>query len=233
MRNIILQHFDGEMRPLDYESQWNIMDYADTIDADYRLVEGKPFRENLTNACQKVHMIHEEFDEWDNVLMLDIDMFRPEAMRLNIFDQPGIGLYADVQQNLHRRLIQWYPMLGSMDTPYWGGAIYKMDRITRQTLRKQLGGNEGWMQNFNKPYNYEDEGIMHVLAMRSGMKFKEPYLDRKWCQCSFLPNPERAGFIHVRTKVTPQGPKREKILNWKELVDKKILGAYKPHDSDA
>ena len=184
MRNLILQHFDGEMRPLDYESQWNIMDYADMIDADYKLVLGKPFRENLTNACQKVHMIHEEFDEWDNVLMLDIDMFRPEAMRLNIFDQPGIGLYADVQQNLHRRLIQWYPMLGSMDTPYWGGAIYKMDRITRQTLRKQLGGNEGWMQNFNKPYNYEDEGIMHVLAMRSGMKFKEPYLDRKWCQCS-------------------------------------------------
>jgi len=234
MRNIILQHFDGEMRPLDYESQWNIMDYADMINADYKLVLGKPFRENLTNACQKVHMIHEEFDEWDNVLMLDIDMFRPEAMRLNIFDQPGIGLYADVQQNLHRRLIQWYPMLGSMDTPYWGGAIYKMDRITRQTLRKQLGGNEGWMQNFNKPYNYEDEGIMHVLAMRSGMKFKEPYLDRKWCQCSFLPNPERAGFIHVRTKITPQGPKREKILNWQDLVEKKIIGAYKPlRDSDA
>ena len=233
MRNIILQHFDGEMRPLDHESMWNIMDYADMVNADYKLVLGKPFRENLTNACQKVHMIHEEFDEWDNVLMLDIDMFRPEAMTLNIFDQPGIGLYADVQQNLHRRLIQWYPMLGSMDAPYWGGAIYKMDRLTRQTLRKQLGGNEGWMQNFNKPYNYEDEGIMHVLAMRSGMKFKEPYLDRKWCQCSFLPNPEKAGFIHVRTKITPQGPKREKILNWKELVDKKIIGAYRPHDSDA
>ena len=158
MRNIILQHFDGEMRPLDYESMWNIMDYADMVDADYKLVLGKPFRENLTNACQKVHMLHEEFDDYDNVLMLDIDMFRPEAMRLNVFDQPGIGLYADVQQNLHRRLIQWYPMLGSMDAPYWGGAIYKMDRLTRQTLRKQLGGNEGWMQNFNKPYNYDTNG---------------------------------------------------------------------------
>ena len=47
MRNLILQHFDGEMRPLDYESQWNIMDYADMIDADYRLITGKPFRKNL------------------------------------------------------------------------------------------------------------------------------------------------------------------------------------------
>jgi hypothetical protein len=100
-----------------------------------------------------------------------------------------------------------------------------MDRHTRQTLRKQLGGNEGWMQNFNKPYNYEDEGIMHVLAFRSGFKTENPYMDQKWCQCSFLPNPENAGFIHVRTKITPQGPKQDKILNWQNLVDKKILSA--------
>ena len=85
MRNIILQHFDGELRPLDYQSQWNIMDYADMIDADYKLIRGKPFRQNLTNACQKVHIIHEEFDEWDNVLMLDIDMFRPRNMSVNVF----------------------------------------------------------------------------------------------------------------------------------------------------
>ena len=87
MRNLILQHFDGEMRPLDYESQWNIMDYADMIDADYRLITGKPFRKNLTNACQKVHMLHEEFDDWDNVLMLDIDMFRPANMNINVFNE--------------------------------------------------------------------------------------------------------------------------------------------------
>ena len=213
MRNLILQHFDGEMRPLDYESQWNIMDYADMIDADYKLVLGKPFRQNLTNACQKVHMIHEEFDDWDNVLMLDIDMFRPTNMNINVFEERGIGLYASVQQNLHRRLVQWHPMLASMNAPYWGGAIYKMDRCTRQTLRKQLGGNEGWMQNF--------------------IKTQHPYMDQKWCQCSFLPNPENAGFIHVRTKITPQGPKQDKILNWQNLVDRKILSAYKPLDSNA
>ena len=117
MRNLILQHFDGELRPLDYESQWNIMDYADMIDADYKLIRGKPFRQNLTNACQKVHMIHEEFDEWDNVLMLDIDMFRPRNMSINVFEEKGIGLYASVQQNLHRRLVQWHPMLASMNAP--------------------------------------------------------------------------------------------------------------------
>ena len=56
---------------------------------------------------------------------------------------------------------------------------------------------------------------------------------QKWCQCSFLPNPENAGFIHVRTKITPQGPKQDKMLNWQNLVDRKILSAYKPMDSNA
>ena len=65
------------------------MDYADMIDADYKLIRGKPFRQNLTNACQKVHMIDEEFDEWDNVLMLDIDMFRPRNMSANVFEEKG------------------------------------------------------------------------------------------------------------------------------------------------
>ena len=230
MRNIILQHFNGKLRQLDYESQYNIMDYADMINADYKLVEGKPFRENLTNACQKIHMLHEEFDDWDNVLMLAIDMFRPKNMSTNIFEEKGIGLYAPIQQHLHRRLVQWHPMLASMDAPYWGGAIYKMDRHTRKTLRKQLGDNEGWMLNFNK--DYEDEAIMHVLAFRSGIKLQYPYMDQKWCQCSFLPNPETAGFIHVRTKIRPNGPEQAKILNWKKLVDEGVLSSYR-RDSNA
>ena len=99
--NIILQHFDGELRELDELSMSNIKDYATMVNADYQLVRGKPFRSHLTSPCQKVFMLDEIWDKYDNVLMLDIDMFRPEAMRLNVFDQPGIGLYADVQQNLH------------------------------------------------------------------------------------------------------------------------------------
>ena len=49
-----------------------------------------------------------------------------------------------------------------------GGAIYKMDKKTRQKLRKELGGNEGWMLNYNQLYHFEDEGIMHTLAFKSG-----------------------------------------------------------------
>jgi hypothetical protein len=221
--NIILQHFDGELRELDHLSIQNIKQYAQMIGAEYELVKGKPFNQNLTAPCQKVYMIAKEFDAYDDVLMLDIDMFAPKDMTENIFDLPGVGLYYTVQQRLHKQLVQLYPMLGNINAPYWGGAIYKMDRTLRQRLRGGLNTNQSWMLKFNKLYHFEDEGIMHVLANRAGIKPEGTYLDPKWCQCSFLPNPEKAGFIHIRTKITPQGPKREKIQNYHDLVNKGIL----------
>ena len=72
--NIILQHFDGELRELDKLSVENIKKYAERINVDYRLVTGKPFSKNLTNPCQKVHCISHEWDDYDEVLMLDPDM---------------------------------------------------------------------------------------------------------------------------------------------------------------
>lgn len=223
MNNIILQHFDGALRELDKLSIANIQSYAEMVGAEYHLITGKPFRKHLTSPCQKVYMIDEKWDEYDDVLMLDIDMFAPKGMNINIFEESGIGLYEVVQQRLHKQIAQIYPLNASQMYPYWGGAIYKMSRDMRVQLRSGLGGNEAWMQNYNKLYHFEDEGIMHTLAVNSNFKPKNPYLDKKWCQCSFLPNPEQAGFIHIRTKITPQGPKREKIENYQELVNKGIL----------
>ncbi len=225
MKNLIMQHFDGDLRELDKLSIENIKKYAKMVGAEYKLIRGKPFRKHLTAPCQKVHLIDEKWDDYNQVLMLDIDMFAPKEMKTNVFEELGVGLYAEVQQRLHRNIVNMYPLISSSDTPYWGGAIYKMDKSLRKTLRKQLGGNESWMSNYNKLYHFEDEGIFHTLAYKSNLKMKrqDAYMDRKWCQCSFLPNPENAGFIHVRTKITPQGPKREKIENYKALVKKGII----------
>jgi hypothetical protein len=223
MKNLILQHFDGELRELDKLSIGNIQQYAELVGAEYKLITGRPFRGYLTAPCQKVHMLSEEFDEYDNVLMLDIDMFAPIGMNINIFEQKGVGLYEDVQKRLHRQLVENYYPLGSHSAPYWGGAIYKMSKPMRQALRTGFKTNDSWMLKFNQPYHFEDEGIMHVLAYRAGFLSDGMYLNKKWCQCSFLPNPEKAGFIHIRTKVTPQGPKREKIENYNALVEAGIL----------
>lgn len=224
MTNIILQHFDGELRELDKLSIENIQRYADFVGADYKLIRGKPFRENLTAPCQKLYMIDGIFDLYDQVLMLDIDMFAPKNMTDNVFDEDGVGLYHTVQQRLHRQIAEMYPMLASKSAPYWGGAIYKMPRLMRQMFRNELAkSNDAWMNKFNKLYHFEDEGIMHVLANRTGISVKSQYLDPKWCQCSFLPDPHKAGFIHIRTKITPSGPKREKIENYNALVEAGII----------
>lgn len=225
MDNIILQHFDGDLRELDKLSIENIKKYADLVGAEYRLIRGKPFNKFLTSPCQKVHMINEEFDDYDQVLMLDIDMFAPVGMKIDIFKEAGVGLYAEVQKRLHRNIVRMYPLVSSFDKPYWGGAIYKMDRKTRQQLRSVVDPNAGWLKNYNKAYHFEDEGIFHTLSVLSNLRLKpeEKYLHRKWCQCSFLPNPEMAGFIHIRTKITPNGPKREKIENYRSLVESGIL----------
>ena len=219
-KNIILQHFDGKLRELDELSIENIKKYSDMVGADYELVRGKPFRENLTNACQKVYMLDSIYDKYDKVLMVDIDMFAPKNMFTNVFKVPGIGMYNVTQQMLHRKIAG---LGGSMLYPYWGGAIYKMDLKTRIILREQLGGDESWMEKFNEAYHFEDEGIMHILAKKANFQSEESYIHNKWCQCSFLPNPEKAGFIHIRTKITPQGPKREKIENYYDLKMKGIL----------
>ena len=221
MSNIILQHFNGDLRPLDKASIANIKEYAKRIGADYELITGRPFRKHLTDPCQKVYMIDEKWDEYDDVLMLDIDMFATKNCP-NVFEAIGCGLYNPIQQRLHERLVQNFK--GSAISPYWGGAIYKFSKFRRQTLRHGLGGNEDWMEHFNQPYHYEDEGIIHHLSQSADLMFtRDDIMDPRWCYDNYLPNPAGAFMIHVRTKIAPQGPKREKYENYMGLVEQGIL----------
>jgi len=201
----------------------NIKKYAELVGAEYRLITGKPFRGHMTSPCQKVHMLNEEFDEYDDVLMLDIDMFTPKGMKDNVFESPGIGLHGKIQAILLRKLVEQHPMITSIKFPYWGGAIYKMNRECRQQLRKGLSGNHSWLETYNRKWNFEDEGIMHTLAFMTNYSPKSPYLDEKWCHDSYAPGQEKAGFIHIRTKITPRGPEQEKIANLRALQKAGII----------
>ena len=210
MRNIILQHFTGKLRTLDKLSVENISAYAERIGVEYQFVEGQVFREHLTPPCQKVHILDEKWDEYDDVLMLDIDMFVTKNLRLNVFKAEGVGFAAGaIQKSLKNRLVSE----GRIDenTGYWGGAFYKLTREQRQKLRSAIPDNDEWMDRYNQPYKYEAEGIISELFYRSKCEWKDA--DPMWQQDSYLPN-HQAGMIHVRTKITPQGPKREKIENF-------------------
>lgn len=220
MKNIILQHYDGELGELEELSVENISAYASMINADYRLVTGKPFREHLTGPCQKACVINEEWDEYDNVLMLDIDVFVRKNLTENVFNVKGNGIHGKWQAKLKKKLIKFKRL--TFEDPYWAGSIYKFNREERQLLRSAMPESDTWMEAYNKAYIFEDEGILSELA--SQVHFPAVYMDYAWNQCSYLPKPENAKMIHMRTKLSgvlngtwENGGKRPKIENYYEL----------------
>ena len=223
MKNILLQHYTGEMGELENLSVANMTAYAFQCNADYRLLRGNVFRSWLTPPCQKIYMLDEIFDEYDMVIMVDIDMFIRKGLIENIFtDVEGVGLFTDFTSKVFKKLRKKIPKLTNPDYPYWGGAIYRLDRNLRQRLRQHIHEDE--IMQFDN--HFQDEGIMHRLATLA--KVEKSRIDEKWCYGSYLPNPENAAMIHVRTKITPdtifrRGKKREKIKNYESLKDQGII----------
>jgi len=221
-KNIILQHYTGQLGELEELSKANMEAYAKFCDADYHLVRGNVFRKHLSAPCQKMIMLDEQFDEYDTVVMIDIDMFTRKGMKKNIFtDDTGIGRHHGIQKSLVQNLARRFPLLGNPKYPYWGGSVYRLSREVRQRLRKEMVDSE--MNMFHN--NYEDEGIMHRLAVRANMKVDEnTYLDRDmWNRSSFEENVSEGHIIHIRPKVKQGGPKRPKIENYRDLVKRGIL----------
>jgi predicted MPP superfamily phosphohydrolase len=226
MRNIILQHWTGPMGELEKKSQKSIKAYAEFCGADYELVTGDVFRSGLSSPCQKMHMLSPKWDDYDIVVMMDIDMFTRKGLTKNIFtDDTGVGRHFGIQPSLRKKLCNRFPLLGDERYPYWGGSIYRLEKDIRIKLREQIHEHE--IKQFHN--NYEDEGIMHRLAVRADLK-EDPSLyldDDKWNRSSFEENVDEVYKIHVRRKMknTPgrPSPKQDKILNYRKLVQKGII----------
>ncbi|KKM23111.1 hypothetical protein LCGC14_1618480 [marine sediment metagenome] len=224
MKNIILQHWTGELNELAKLSSENIANYASKINVEYKLLKGNIFRENLTPPMQKLYMLDEVFDGYNYVVMLDMDVFARKDLSVNVFiDTEGIGRHTPIQDMLVKKLAGLYPTLGDVKYPYWGGSIWRLSKDIRKSLRQHI--NEDEMSVFSKPYHFEDEGVMHRLAILADLKVsQDTYLDGNvWNQSSFEQNVDDAYFIHIRTKITPSGPKRTKMENYNDLVKRGII----------
>lgn len=222
MKNIILQHYTGVLGELELKSNENISKYAKFCGADYKLVTGNVFRRYLKPPCQKLIMLDEQFDDYDMVVMIDIDMFTRVGLKDNIFtDTSGIGRHFGIQESLVKNLALKYPLLGDAKYPYWGGSIYRLDLQTRKRLRKHIRDNE--MLQFND--SYQDEGIMHRLAVLENMTVDEnTYLpDDRWNRSSFEPNVSTANIIHIRKKLVQGGPKYPKLHVYKKMVEMGLI----------
>ena len=222
MKNIILQHWAGEMDELGTRSSANIAKYAKKLGADYKLLRGNVFRENLSAPMQKLYMLNEIFDSYDVVVMLDIDVFTRKGMEDDIFkDETAVGMVTPCQERLHKSLLRIRPKLTSPNHPYWGGSIYRLEKDLRQRLRAYF--NDEDMKQFTGQGNFEDEGTMHRLATLANVEKSRLSGVNKWSHGSFETGIEKAAIIHIRTKVTPTGPKRDKIINYRDLVTRGII----------
>jgi hypothetical protein len=212
VRNLILQHWTGAIDALGEASSANIRAYADRIGAEYRLLRGDVFRPGLTAPMQKLQMLSAEFDGYDMVVMLDLDMFAVSGIAENIFtDVEGTGLFSEYTQKVFERCRREHPTLCDKRYAYWGGAIYRLPLELRQRLRRHIKDED--LQQFNR--SFQDEGVMHRLATFE--KIEQDKIPDRWCHCSYRPDPEKAAMIHVRTKIAPNGPKRTKIENYRAL----------------
>lgn len=221
MKNIILQHYTGPLGELEKLSLENIRKYAEFCGAEHQLIRGNIFHARLSAPCQKVYMLDKHWDSYDNVVMMDIDMFTRKGLQENIFDVKGMGRHFGIQTHLVQKLAAKFPHLGNVKYPYWGGSIYKWDRATRQNLRQHLREDE--IVQFHG--NYEDEGIMHRLAVLAKMPITDEtyFEDDSWNKSSYEPDVDTGKIIHIRPKAWIGGPRRPKIENYRELVERGII----------
>ena len=222
MKNIILQHWTGELGELEKLSQENIKKYAEFCGAEYQLVQGDVFMEGLTSQCQKMHMLDEKWDDYDCLVMLDMDMFTRKGLTENVFtDIKGIGMYADVQKSLHKKLQNKFSNLLDLRYAYWGGAIYRLTKSQRINIRQYINKKE--LSVFSG--GFVDEGMMSRLATLAKIPVDAEVLPGNfdWCHCSYRDGIEKSKMIHIRPKVTPTGPKKPKMENYREMIRRELI----------
>ena len=193
------------MNELGTLSSKNISKYAKKVGADYRLLRGNVFNPKLCAPMQKLFMLDESFDEYDVLVMLDIDMFTRVGMDEDIFNPKitGVGMISAFQEMLFKKVQLKHPKLTNSNHPYWGGAIYKLDKEMRQRLRPHINKRE--LAQFAGTGNFQDEAAMHRLATLAGVKRQKLPDDRNWCYGSYEDGVENSSLIHIRPRMKKNG----------------------------
>ena len=136
MKNIILQHWNGTKTFWVVKCENSIRKYADDIDADYELLSGFPMGDWFPNfdtkpwlVVQKLFMLNKKYDEYDNVLLLDMDMLYTGVID-NIFNHEGVGRLHKkgmTEANASKNGRKW-PKLYNQGEPMFFGNCLKFTR---------------------------------------------------------------------------------------------------------
>jgi len=178
MKNLILQYWTGPLPEWARLAMKSIELYAKDISADYQLVSGWPLGEFRGTVSQKICLVKEEYDSYDNVLMLDTDMVY-SGIADNAFQYDGIGRYhlKAMSSHLSSKQGRYWPRLYKQGSPLFFGNFIKLNREQRITLRAALPNEEFVSANksdprlsrFNTSMPPNDEQTLHYMIHTSGM----------------------------------------------------------------
>lgn len=176
--NLILQHFAGPMPSWAYLAEKTMRKYAEQTGAEYRLIRDFPMGEKLGFTPQKLCLLLEEYDEYDQVCMIDMDTIATRKYE-SFWDRPEIGVLHDramggpnaknaITGKPHpSRTHNAAPALYKQGQWCFFGNWIKLHREYRQELRKHW--NQELFEKSLQDKHPGDEIILHYLIHQSGI----------------------------------------------------------------
>lgn len=219
--NLIIQHWDTDENSL---PRWaklavlSIKKYSERIGCEYKLVTGFPMEQFSFDAKpvgQKLCAIMEEYDKYDDVLILDTDMVATTICE-NIFEHQGIG-------RLHKKGMakidgskngKTWPGMWEQDFPMFFGNCVKLNREQRIGIREVFPSKEFLYENRSIEGRPPNDEVVLSYCLRKGKIELGNKLELPHAQFCDLPEEAvpHASLLHFC------GPRKNNIINWQSRL---------------
>lgn len=166
MKNIILQHWNGPLPDWARLAKRSVEIYAEKVGAQYQLVTGYPLGEKLGPNPQKLVYITEQYDEYDRVLMLDMDVIATDKYE-NAFDHSEIGVLHDRAMKGQSRTPKSAVDLFEIGMPIFFGNYIMTTKDQRQKMREHADWK--WLETKVTDSYSGDEMVLAWLMKQSGI----------------------------------------------------------------
>lgn len=172
--NIILQHWNGNMPEWAILAEKTVRLYAKKIGVDYELVKGMPIGAEHGPNSQKLIYLDPKYDQYDQVLMLDMDTIAT-TIHSNVFDRPEIGVLHDRAMKGTSRTPSAAPLLYKKGAHVFFGNFIKLTCDQRIELRKHV--NWKLFASAVVDHYSGDEIILHYLLHKSNILKGKKFTD--------------------------------------------------------
>ena len=164
--NIILQHWNGPLPEWARVAKTTMERYANWNGCDYQLVTGHPLGEKLGPNPQKLVYVQEEYDRYDKVLMLDMDMIATSSY-VDVFKRPEIGVLHSRAMNGTSRTPGSAPELFTLGMPIFFGNYIMTTREQRIAMREHADWD--WLATKVVDTYAGDEMVLAWLLQQAGL----------------------------------------------------------------